>query len=131
MGKFTDWILRRNTGDWEPDDSDDGWSDVRTGHGRQKQGRITGAPRNKHMGADTFHQNRAGRRFYVKVNQTRNNRKNLIGFGRWRRHNESTDESWALQTATPVQQAPRAERRPHQIAAYRRARKLRLRSRLG
>lgn len=73
---------------------------------------------------DDFHPNRAQRREYIKVNQTRQGRLNIVGFGRWRRHNESTDESWARQTAIdPV--APRRERRPAAIAFAKTTRKLR------
>lgn len=76
----------------------------------------------------SFEPNRAQRRDYVRHNQTRQVRKNLIGFGRWRRHNESDEPSYASQTAVAVQLAPRWERRPHMIREAKLARWIRRRS---
>ncbi len=72
----------------------------------------------------TMHQNRAGHRFYVKVNQTRQVRLNIVGFGKWRKHKARDEESVAQQTAiTPI--APRAERRYEMIEAAKASRRQR------
>ena len=106
---------------WEPEEpQDDEWSKVKLGYGRQRSGRITDTPT-----VQTGHQNRAGRRLYVKVLQNRQGRINIVGFGRWRKHNESTEPSHAALTA-PVPLAPRSERRAGMIAAYRAQRNARL-----
>lgn len=78
------------------------------------------------LGED-FSPNRAQRRDYVRRHQTRTNRMHLIGFGRWRRPHtsETRADSWASLTAIEPQPL-RRERRPAMIAAYRKARKLRL-----
>lgn len=115
---------------WRPEpERDDSWERVKRGSNAQRHGRVHAPLRNTHQGIDINHENRAGHRHYVRVMQTRQVRKNIIGFGRWRRHNESTEPSTAALTATiPV--APRAVRRLASRAAYRAERNARL-GRLG
>lgn len=80
------------------------------------------------VGATPQHPNRAQRRDYVRAG-ARNVRRSIVGFGRWRRHNPRDDESHALLTAEPVQQAPRWERRLYDVTRAKAARRLRRKSR--
>jgi hypothetical protein len=75
---------------------------------------------------EAFQPNRAQRRDYVRLNQTRQVRKHIVGFGRWRRHRDRTYETHAKATALGVEIPPRRERRPIMIRAYRQARNGRL-----
>lgn len=72
--------------------------------------------------------NRAERRQYVR-NGARNVRKYVVGFGKWRRPRDKNYESNAKLTALPYQQAPRRERRLHDVTRARDARRMWRRSR--
>ena len=110
---------------WTPEpEIDDDWTRVRRGNGAQRKGRIYAATRNDHYPVDINHQNRAGHRAYVRVMQTRQVRRNIVGFGKWRRHNESTEPSnAALTSIMPL--APRSERRYEMIETDRASRRAR------
>jgi hypothetical protein len=100
----------------------DSWTPTVDGWGRQQHGPIRAPGRNSDLPTSSFQQNRAGRRQYVRENQTRTNRLHLLGFGRWRRHREANYESHAAQTAVaPLR--PRWERRLDWAITYRAAKR--------
>jgi hypothetical protein len=74
--------------------------------------------------AQPLHQNRAGHREYVRVNQTRQVRLNIVGFGKWRKHRGSTEVSHAAETADPfaVRGIDRRDLRPDNVIGDRLAR---------
>jgi hypothetical protein len=132
-----DWF-RRKPKLWEPEkvaDGDEAWSPVRRGSGRQTKGRISAPLRNSHLLVGTNHMNRAGRRSYVRELQTRQVRKNIVGFGRWRRHRDRSYESHAATvghefgpfviTGMTARAWRSARRREYDIPTYRAARKVR------
>jgi hypothetical protein len=97
--------------DYDIEHDDDGWTLL--GHGKgQRTDPIVAPARNSQRGVHPDQPNRAGRRLYVKLRQTRRFRKDVLGYGRWKRHHEG-GETWhehALDTARPVATTRRQER---------------------
>jgi hypothetical protein len=98
------------------------WSVVRKD--RQRRGPIRMPRGNRDVQVLSGHNNRAGHRHYVRVNQTRNNRLHLVGWGRWRKHDEHGDKyDTARATALTEHVEPRAKRRPRLVAEAKQARR--------
>ena len=95
--------------------------------GRQKTGRIRGRGGKAGFGIRPIHQNRAGRRLYVKVFQTHSFRKSVLGWGRWRRHDEHHDHHEHARDSAPQDLLIDARRflRAEQLIDYRILRKAR------
>lgn len=120
MARLLDRFRRRKPEqeviDYEPQHDDDGF----TLFGR-KTGQQRGPIRGGYYAAQTGHENREGRRLYVRyVQPSRQVRKYIVGFGRWRRWPPRwhDGESWAAQTAVG-DRPPRRARRANMIAIYR------------
>ena len=90
---------------------DDTWARFKPRGKRQDKGPIRAALRNKQQPVDANHQNRAGHRTFVRTMQTRQVRKNIVGFGKWRKHIESTEPSYAALTAPKTFRSLRLDRR--------------------
>lgn len=126
-------IFRKNKiiaeAEWTPE-IEDVFSSFGKGWGNgQRRGRITGLPRNRDAAVGTTHQNRAGRRMYVRINQTRRFRKDVLGWGRWKRHDEHGDHHQHCRDTAIQYREPRKYRRLDDHRAYREARQERLRAR--
>jgi hypothetical protein len=81
----------------------------------QRKGRIRDTSR---FTNNSNHNNRAGHRLYVKLNQTRSFRKSVVCFGRWRKGRRIVkgEESWAFQSGNPYTIAvDRRELRPGRV----------------
>lgn len=115
--------------DIEPTHDDDGFTILGRGKG-QRSGRVKGATRNSQASVSANHPNRAGRRHYVRVMQTRAFRKSVLGWGSWRLHNADRDGHHAAARDNLNPNPPRERRRWRRIdaiAEYRRQRRLRTR----
>jgi hypothetical protein len=114
---------------WEPEVDQDVWSAVGEAPKGVRLGQRRGQIRGGYTGIDPNHQNRAGHRLYARVMAPRGVRRNIVGFGRWRRPGalqaHRAEGSHALETAVrPL--APRYDRRSEWLLNYRQNRKNRL-----
>ena len=104
---------------------DDAWARFKPRGKRQDKGPIVASLRNTQQPVNANHQNRAGHRTFVRTMQTRQVRKNIVGFGKWRKHIENTEPSNAAVTATLPRQGDRRTTRRSTIetaSAFRKAR---------
>lgn len=89
----------------------------------QREGPLRGRGGKQGWGIRAGHNNRSGHRLYVKINQSRERRRNLVGFGRWRRQPPRwKEESWAALSAPLPQELDRPVRRAVALVEYRTAR---------
>ena len=97
-------LLGRNSAPtWSAEpEHDDAWARFKPRGKRQDKGPIYSPSMNAQRPVDANHQNRAGHRTFVRTMQTRQVRKNIVGFGKWRKHIESTEPSNAALTADPM-----------------------------
>lgn len=108
-------------------DGFDAFSIVKRGWGRQKSGRIQAPGRNSSLPTSSFHENRAGHRQYVRENQTRQGRINIVGFGRYRKHGRERILGNPTNPCPPLE--ARRLRRLDMIEDYRQHRRNRLAAR--
>lgn len=95
------------------------WTVLEPARGKgQRSGRITGVLRNAALPTLSGHDNRAGHRLYVWVNQPRQFRINVLGRGRWRRraaHNAAREYGSQAANTAIEPQLPRRIRRIIQV----------------
>jgi hypothetical protein len=115
--------------DWQPEVDTDVWSAVGEPAGSHSTGQRRGQIRGGYHGVSANDQNRAGHRLYARVMISRQARRNIVGFGRWRRpaalQAHRVQGSHARETAQrPL--APRYDRRSEWLLNYRQNRRNRL-----
>jgi hypothetical protein len=107
------------------------WTPLGTRERRgQAKGRVLGRSRNAGLQVLSGHNNRAGHRLYVKVNQGRAFRRSVLGWGSWRKpldRNRDRHVAAQAQLNPHGHDEPREVRRAEKLLAYRDDRKARLR----